>query len=108
MTVDELVAKWRLNPRCGVSIRDGWAPLVDALIESLVALGMDPAKDVAQIKEKLGGLRFYLETGTRPMFTVIDAAEEASFKTCEVCGAPGRIQPGDWIRVRCDACKEDK
>lgn len=32
----------------------------------------------------------------------IDAAEKESFHTSEVCGQPGTLRKGDWIKTLCD------
>jgi hypothetical protein len=32
----------------------------------------------------------------------IEAAKQESFHTCEVCGQPGTLREGDWIKTLCD------
>ena len=87
---------------------------------------------VIQVKEKFGGLRFYLQDGTiRVDFIgvgslamqterveyeeeheiqaqnykkMVQAAEAESFKICEDCGAPGSPKPGRWVRTLCVEC----
>ena len=61
-----------------------------------------------QVKEKFGGLRFYLSRGTDEMFDLTNEAESASYKVCEGCGAPGTRRTGGWIRVLCDSCESKK
>ena len=70
-------------------VGEGWLPLLEKLINELIALGWD--RRLAQVKEKLGGLRFYIGGGTPPMFEAIRRAEARSLRTCELCGAPGRL-----------------
>jgi hypothetical protein len=61
----------------------------------------------SQVKEKFGGLRFYMSLGTTPeMLACIKKAEELSFKTCEVCGNPGHIIDSSWVKVRCEDCEK--
>lgn len=61
----------------------------------------------SQVKEKFGGLRFYMSLGaSNEMLECIKKAEELSFKTCEVCGKPGRITDSGWIKVRCEGCEK--
>lgn len=64
----------------------------------------------SQIKEKFGGLRFYVNGATEKHWNYITFAESMSYKTCEVCGAPGTYYPFGWHHVACDqhASDEDK
>jgi len=57
---------------------------------------------VAQVKEKYGGLRCYMNWEDETMEQLINKAEEECIKTCEICGEPGK--PGDrgWIQTLCD------
>lgn len=56
----------------------------------------------AQVKEKFGSLRFYVDNCDEYVDAVIAMAEDASGRTCEVCGGPGRTRGGGWIRTLCD------
>lgn len=58
----------------------------------------------SQIKEKFGGLRFYLTSGTEEMYKICSEAESKSYKTCEQCGNPGKVRDGGWILTLCDSC----
>ena len=55
---------------------------------------------VAQVKEKFGGLCFYIEGGNEAIFALIETAELESFHICEVCGQPGYLIGHN--RARCD------
>lgn len=80
---------------------EGWDDIVDRLMTRLFEQGWDG--DVHQSKEKFGGLRFYI--GDYPDIEEEDpiaSAEEESFRTCEVCGEPGRRRGGGWIKTLCD------
>lgn len=44
---------------------------------------------VEQVKEKFGGLRFYMNSRNQAIFTFVRTAEEESFHICEVCGQAG-------------------
>lgn len=98
----------------GFECSDGWEPLIRELSAKLEALiGQLPEGERAQynaiqVKEKFGGLRFYLSRGTDEMFDLTNEAESASYKVCEGCGAPGTRRTGGWIRVLCDACESKK
>lgn len=61
-----------------------------------------------QVKEKFGGLRFYIYGGNDEIRGAIRMAEAMSFKICEDCGVPGHKQPGGWIRTLCDPCQEKR
>lgn len=63
---------------------------------------------VDQVKEKFGGLRFYVSKTTDEIRNIIDAGERESYRICELCGAPGKIRRESWIRVKCDSCFEVK
>lgn len=58
----------------------------------------------AQIKEKFGGLRFYIDGHSDEAAAVIGIAEAECWKTCEACGAPGRRRDEfEWITTLCGA-----
>lgn len=58
----------------------------------------------AQVKEKFAGLRFYMDNADDYVYGVIATAESLSFRTCEICGAPGKIEGKGWLRTLCGAC----
>lgn len=89
--------------RCGVSIKPGWFKLVGDLCESLRPLVKEGFK-VEQVKEKFGGLRFYVNKYPKEISSLISEAESKSFEICEDCGAPGKRRNSNWIRVLCDEC----
>ena len=79
----------------------GWNMLVQELIAELFALGWDGT--LYQIKEKFGGLRFYIGLGTDEIHAAIQAAEDYSYKLCEVTGKAGELRDDlGWMRVLCD------
>jgi hypothetical protein len=83
------------------SVGNGWDHLVQPLIDHCEKNNIP----IAQIKEKFGGLRFYLDTAlnTDPIWGMIDEAEQRSLSTCEECGEPGtRKRIGGWLKTVCD------
>jgi hypothetical protein len=96
--------------RAGFAIHDGWAQLFCQLMSELEAqrraLPPDEAARVklAQVKEKFGGLRVYLEHRTDALYAACERAEEESFHICERCGTGGERVYGGWIRTLCPAC----
>lgn len=103
----------------GFDCGDGWYDLIYELSSKLEALiqkfkDEDPSdvKDyglprAAQVKEKFGGLRFYMTSGTDGMFDLIEEAEGKSNVICEWCGNPGEQNGSGWIRTLCDDCAKN-
>jgi hypothetical protein len=56
----------------------------------------------SQVKEKFGGLRFYVQAATDKHYQYISFAESMSYRTCEECGAPGKTYTDGWHRTMCD------
>ena len=55
-----------------------------------------------QVKEKFGGLRFYVQAATDKHHQYINFAESMSYRTCEECGAPGKTYTDGWHMTLCD------
>jgi hypothetical protein len=55
-----------------------------------------------QVKEKFGGLRFYVQAATDKHYQYISFAESMSYRTCEECGAPGKTYTDGWHTTLCD------
>lgn len=55
-----------------------------------------------QVKEKFGGLRFYVQAATEKHYNYISFAESMSYCTCEECGAPGKPYTNGWHVTLCD------
>jgi hypothetical protein len=106
----------------GFECDDGWFELIDTLcskIQSHVDWRSKNIQDVTiletlqvvaqQVKEKFGGLRFYVNGGDDVTDAFISFAETMSMKICEVCGQSGK-QQGDrgWIHTACDPCFEKR
>lgn len=84
----------------GVECGPGWRCLIDPLMRRCRLEGVE----ITQIKEKFGGLRFYIASGSEALHTAIDDAEDLSYTICEECGEPGTLRPGGWIYTACDKC----
>lgn len=91
------------------SCDDGWLPLIDDCLTKLESFGVPI--EIRHIKEKMGCLRLSIATpaglSTEDKIRwadIIRAAEEAALKTCEVCGAPGRLRVSETgtYATRCD------
>ena len=57
----------------------------------------------SQVKEKFGGLRFYVQGATEKHWAYITFAESMSHRTCEECGAPGETYTDGWHATLCEA-----
>ena len=95
---------------------DGWFDIIGDLsskLEPIIQKFIDENQDTelypkaAQVKEKYGGLRFYMTSGSDEIYDLTDKAEALSLKTCEVCGKPGEQRGGGWIHTLCDDCHEN-
>lgn len=70
--------------------------------------GYDPQLPVAvQVKEKFGGLRFYVNFSTPRIEELIREAEEKADRTCETCGNPGKRKNTNtnWVLTICPECE---
>lgn len=90
----------------GVECDPGWDEIIFDLCEKLDFIKFSGT--VMQIKEKFGGLRFYVDGGTTHDYELIRAAEEKSYKTCEICGEPGEPTDKGWIKTVCEKHKTSK
>ena len=83
----------------GIECGAGWNCLTLPLIKRCRREGVR----VAQIKEKFGGLRFYVYNElSESMQLAVDDAEELSYTICEECGEPGERRSGGWVKTLCD------
>ena len=87
-------------------VGEGWNELIKNLIEELLQLGWD--KRINSIKEKFGGLRFYIENYPVGGHEVVSKYERLSYHTCEKCGEEGILRKGSWIQTLCDEHSEGK
>lgn len=84
----------------------GWAPIIQRLYQA-----KPEQTKVIQVKEKFGGLRFYVENSTPEFNQLIREAEKESFTTCESCGITGDFvetktnKDGYWLLTLCAACR---
>lgn len=87
----------------GFECGDGWFELIKELSEKLEPHGVE----AMQVKEKFGGLRFYLLGGASDeVWDLIEVAEHRSEHICEECGAPGHSRGGSWIKTLCNTCNQ--
>ena len=111
----------------GFECDDGWFELIDNLCRDItnwylenetrhysedyetyeIKKGIPPQFFVTQVKEKFGGLRFYIGGAPMEIHDMITEAEEKSYKICEICGKPGKLYSDrPWWRTLCNDCKK--
>ena len=66
--------------------------------------------EATQVKEKYGGLRFYINGGDDEVYGMISLAEHMSYNTCEYCGdtKTAKVRGTGWIFTLCDKCAKEK
>ena len=83
---------------------EGWDDIVEKLTGMVVAL--QPDIKIQQVKEKFGGLRYYVDSATEEVNFLIETAEDASERTCQVCGQPGgMVEKNYWVATLCEKHK---
>ena len=81
-------------------IQNGWLGIVKRLIEDLIEMEWD--KRICQVKEKFGGLEFYVDIVPEGVLDRIDEAGKQSHITCEICGESGKLRTNrNWFRTLC-------
>ena len=85
---------------------DTWNPIITQNMVDRRFAKMNEAYETIpraiQVKEKFGGLRFYMNGGTESHNAFVSFAESMSDRTCEVCGERGKRRGGGWIRTLCN------
>jgi hypothetical protein len=109
MTFDELLEHHDIHPDPLCRVGDGWVPIIDRFLVDLRDFGLIPVR-VSRIHEKFGELRVELALDHFPLRPgVMDRIREVeieSARTCEDCGAGGRLRRVDgWYRTLCDRCE---
>lgn len=120
----------------GIECGDGWLWLIDNLcqtIQSYLDFNRRAQVEAVQVKEKYGGLRFYVHDTYEfskwewlkyrikrllrfsSLFPKADNlvdgmvwfAEHLSFEICEQCGSTEEVsQSKGWIKTRCERCRK--
>ena len=107
----------------GLECDIGWGDILKEILTELKEVisslkdWSSPVFRVAQIKEKFGGLRFYIdfnqevdENFTLPndvvvqFYNIIEKGEDKSFSVCEYCGKEGELRRLSWLKTLCDNC----
>lgn len=95
----------------GIECGNGWrkliSPIINKISEENTKRNDEDKIIICQIKEKFGGLRFYVVNSTDEIKEMINKAEEESFKLCEICGSTkdvGMLNNNGWIKTICKNC----
>lgn len=96
----------------GFDCDDGWYWLIDKLCSNLQwntdknnRDGKYPQVVASQVKEKFGGLCFYVQSSTPEQYAAISFAESLSYNMCERCGTTKNLgRTSGWIKVLCKDC----
>lgn len=97
-----------------IDVGPGWIHIIAKLHNAVFF--MNPNYKLAQVKQKFGGLRYYVDLHfdddqdpTLPSEVIdilIRHAENEASKTCEQCGEPGTLHKSNyWYRTVCINCK---
>ena len=101
----------------GIECNDGWYPLIDNICSGIKKICLKnnvKIPVVHQIKEKFGGLRFYIGTVnkkvSKEVFDIIHKGEKVSYNICENCGTKDNVELYNkgYIKVRCEDCYEEE
>lgn len=95
----------------GISTGQGWYEIIyelSAKLEKIIVAMPEMLREhvkASQVKEKLGGLRFYMTGSNAEISAAIHEAEAKCYRTCESCGQPGGFcgdgYEGEWLYVAC-------
>lgn len=121
MNYDNLIAKYpKLFSKLKyVECNEGWIDIIDLLCTQLEIINSkysNPEEGIfaAQVKQKYGGLRFYINTeglseqDSNLTNDLIQKTEGYSYKTCESCGAPAAQVRKSRYTTLCDKCSITK
>ena len=96
-----------------VECNEGWKEIIDEVSAKIEAVNnkYSPSSYIhaAQIKQKFGGLRYYVsiedidESDVKYVYDLIAEAEKRSFTVCEFCGAPAKLSKWGYnVETVCD------
>ena len=96
----------------GFDCGDGWYSIINALCSNLQWNTDENNRDdkypqivASQVKEKFGGLCFYVEGASERQYAVISFVESLSHDVCEQCGSMEKVgRTEGWIYTRCAKC----
>lgn len=91
---------------------EGWDQIIVKLVEDLEKIAWDHylKLHIMQIKQKFGKLRVLHDNANDEAKERIEAAEEESTRTCQICGAEGKEweSPSHRFSTLCQSCIENQ
>lgn len=97
----------------GIECGDGWFDLIWKLCEGIEAIYKKEKIEIKtralQVKEKFGGLRFYInDYSNEEVSNLIYNFEDMSFRVCEKCGSTASVVIiNGWIFTLCENHEEE-
>lgn len=103
LSVERLRGKFVAGWSNHIQVDEGWYKVI---VDCDAALSViDPGYRIFQIKEKFGGLRYYVQASDPALVPRLEAAirrfEKIASKTCEATGGPGVLMrsAGGWFKT---------
>lgn len=94
-----------------VSVPPGWESVVFCLTDYLQYTtdnNNEPQVVVNQVKEKYGGLRYYVDSASDEQYGAINFACRLAYGICEKCGSMQDVTTKatkSWVRTLCTSCR---
>lgn len=98
----------------GIECGYGWYGLVLPLYFAIQKYNKDKFESeqihIDQIKEKFGGLRFYISNAPEEFRDWASRIGDESYKVCEFCGSTTDVttEGRGWITTQCKQCRNKK
>lgn len=88
---------------CGFFPPQGWLDLVLRLHNNVKEVS--PDYRIVQVKEKFGGLRYYVDNASESAHSLIREAEKESLTVCQNCGSrDASLCEHGWVATLCSNC----
>ena len=103
LQIEALRDKFLPNYYKSIDVDEGWYQLVIDCDRELTVI--DPNYQIAQVKQKFGGLRYYFQSSLsgerKAMDDVVTKYEAVAAVTCEATGNPGVLMKseGGWVKI---------
>ena len=107
--IHQIPTPWELfRIECGQGWECLYSPLISYIQNYNEGKPTDEQIQIVQIKEKFGGLRFYVNNATEELNDMINKAEDESYHVCEICGSRENIgYTQGYIQTLCHKCVKD-
>lgn len=99
--------RYRIKSATGFDINDGWYQALKDCFEEMFQAGWDG--ELAQVKEKWGGLQIYLISYYPELEEIIKKYTQLSYTICERCGTTDNVKCDNtcgWFLTLCPDCQQ--